>query len=203
MLHVALTGNVASGKSSVARLFADWGAVVVDADAIVRDLQRPGTPVFDAIRSRFGPGVIGADGQLDRASLRATILADDDARRDLEAIVHPAVAAERERLIDAARDGGDRVVVSDIPLLFEVMDPSAFEAIVLVDAPEALRRLRLEQDRGLEPAEARALMRTQLPAGGKRLKSDFVIDNDGSLEQLRDRAWVVWRKLLSRARGQA
>lgn len=203
MLHVALTGNVASGKSSVARLFADWGAVVVDADAIVRDLQRPGTPVFDAIRSRFGPGVIGADGQLDRASLRATILADDDARRDLEAIVHPAVAAERERLIDAARDGGDRVVVSDIPLLFEVMDPSAFEAIVLVDAPEALRRLRLERDRGLEPAEARALMRTQLPAGGKRLKSDFVIDNDGSLEQLRDRAWVVWRKLLSRARGQA
>lgn len=203
MLHVALTGNVASGKSSVARLFAEWGAVVVDADAIVRDLQRPGTPVFDAIRSRFGPGVIGADGELDRASLRATILADDDARRDLEAIVHPAVAAERERLIDAARDGGDRVVVSDIPLLFEVMDPSAFEAIVLVDAPEALRRLRLERDRGLEPAEARALMRTQLPAGGKRLKSDFVIDNDGSLEQLRDRAWVVWRKLLSRARGHA
>lgn len=203
MLHVALTGNVASGKSSVARLFAEWGAVVVDADAIVRDLQRPGTPVFDAIRSRFGPGVISADGQLDRASLRATILADDDARRDLEAIVHPAVAAERERLIDAARDGEDRVVVSDIPLLFEVMDPSAFEAIVLVDAPEALRRLRLERDRGLEPAEARALMRTQLPAGGKRLKSDFVIDNDGSLEQLRDRAWVVWRKLLSRARGHA
>lgn len=203
MLHVALTGNVASGKSSVARLFAEWGAVVVDADAIVRDLQRPGTPVFDAIRSRFGPGVIGADGQLDRASLRATILADDDARRDLEAIVHPAVAAERERLIDAARDAEDRVVVSDIPLLFEVMDPSAFEAIVLVDAPEALRRLRLERDRGLEPAEARALMRTQLPAGGKRLKSDFVIDNDGSLEQLRDRAWVVWRKLLSRARGHA
>lgn len=203
MLHVALTGNVASGKSSVAHLFAEWGAVVVDADAIVRDLQRPGTPVFDAIRSRFGPGVIGADGGLDRASLRAIILADDDARRDLEAIVHPAVAAERERLIEAARDGGDRVVVSDIPLLFEVMDPSAFEAIVLVDAPEALRRLRLERDRGLEPAEARALMRTQLPAGGKRLKSDFVIDNDGSLEQLRDRAWVVWRKLLSRARGRA
>jgi dephospho-CoA kinase len=93
--------------------------------------------------------------------------------------------------------------VSDIPLLFEVMDPSAFEAIVLVDAPEALRRHRLERDRGLEPAEARALMRTQLPAGGKRLKSDFVIDNDGTLGQLRDRAWVVWRKLLSRARGRA
>ena len=140
MLHVALTGNVASGKSSVGRLFADWGATVIDADAIVRELQQPGTPIFERIAARFGPEVVTPDGELDRGRLRALVLADPTARKDLEAIVHPAVAAERERLIDEARRRGAAIVVSDIPLLFEVMDPQAFDAVVLVDAPEQIRR---------------------------------------------------------------
>ena len=203
MLHVALTGNVASGKSSVARLFADWGATVVDADAIVRELQQPCTPIFELIAARFGPDVVTPDGELDRARLRALDLADATARKDLEAIVHPAVAAERERLIDEARRRGEAIVVSDIPLLFEVMDPQAFDAVVLVDAPEQIRRERLLRDRGLSPQEADGLFRAQHPAADKRARSDFIIDNDGSRTELRDRAWRIWRQMRSRARAHA
>jgi dephospho-CoA kinase len=203
MLHLALTGNVASGKSSVARLFADWGATVIDADAIVRDLQQPRTPIVDRIVARFGPEIVAADGELDRARLRALVLADAGARRDLEAIVHPAVAAERERLIDEARRRGDAIIVSDIPLLFEVMDPEAFDAVVLVDAPEAIRRERLLRDRGISSEDADGLFRAQHPAADKRARSDFIIDNDSSRMELRDRAWRVWRQLRSRARANA
>jgi dephospho-CoA kinase len=203
VLHLALTGNVASGKSSVARLFADWGATVIDADAIVRDLQQPRTPIVDRIVARFGPEIVAADGELDRARLRALVLADAGARRDLEAIVHPAVAAERERLIDEARRRGDAIIVSDIPLLFEVMDPEAFDAVVLVDAPEAIRRERLLRDRGISSEDADGLFRAQHPAADKRARSDFIIDNDSSRMELRDRAWRVWRQLRSRARANA
>ena len=200
MLSVALTGNVASGKSSVSALFAAWGATVIDADQIVRALERPGTAVFDAIVARFGPGVLAADGGLDRGVLRARILADPDHKRALEAIVHPAVHAERERLLRDARGRRDEIVVSDIPLLFEVMDPAEFDAVVLVDAPEDCRRERLMRHRGLSREEAGALLAAQLPALGKRPRADFIIDNDAGTEVLRDRAWSVWRKLRSRAR---
>lgn len=198
MLHIALTGNAAAGKSTVAHHFADWGATVIDADRIVHRLQQPGTPVFQAMLDRFGPEMLTQEGEIDRARLRRLVLDDSLARRDLESIVHPAVAAERERLIDQARARGDRIVVSDIPLLFEAMDPAAFDAVVLVDAPASVRRERLKE-RGLGPAEVDALFRAQLPAETKRARSDFVIDNEGSLAALRDRAWLVWRKLCSRA----
>ncbi len=203
MLQVALTGNVAAGKSAVTALFRDWGAAVIDADAIVRRLQRRGTAVFDAIVARFGPGVVGADGELDRTALRGRVLADPAERRALEAIVHPAVASERAVALAEARRAGAAVVVSDIPLLFEVMDPDGFDAVVLVDAPEPLRRERLLRDRGLSPGEADALLRAQAPAAAKRARSTFVIDNDASRDALRERAWLVWRRLLSRARARA
>ncbi|MGH7560775.1 MAG: dephospho-CoA kinase [Gemmatimonadales bacterium] len=202
-LHIALTGNVASGKSAVARLFAEWGATVIDADAIVRELERPGTTVFDAIVGRFGRSVVAPSGQLNRAALRARVLADPAERRALEAIVHPAVAAERERRLLAARERGDAIVVSDIPLLFEVMRPEDFDAVVLVDAPAAVRRERLVRDRGLSVAEADALLAAQLPASQKRAGSDFVIENDGTPDRLRDRAREVWHALRARARRRA
>lgn len=200
MLHIALTGNAAAGKSAVADLLRDWGATVIDADAIVHGLQQPGTAVFDAIVARFGRAMVAADGSLDRAALRARVLADPGERRSLEAIVHPAVEAERQRLLVEARGSADAVVVSDIPLLFEVMDPGGFDAVILVDAPEPLRRERLVRLRGLSEREAAALIAAQLPAEGKRAQADFVIDNDGTRETLRDRTWLVWRKLRSRAR---
>ncbi len=200
IFHVALTGNIAAGKSAVTRLFRDWGATIIDADEIVRRLQQPGTPVFQAIVSRFGPEVVAPDGGLDRPQLRARILEHPEEKRALEAIVHPAVHAERERLIDGCRTGCSGVVVSDIPLLFEVMDPAGFDAVVLVDAPETLRLERLTRERGIPEREARAMLGMQLPSEAKRAESDYLIENDGSRETLRDRAWSVWRKLVSEAR---
>jgi dephospho-CoA kinase len=203
LFHIGLTGNIAAGKSSVGALFDDWGATIIDADAIVRRLQRPGTAVFQAIVDRFGPGALAANGTLDRAALRARILADPDERRALEALVHPAVEAERQRLLRRAGQARDALVISDIPLLFETMEPSKFDAVVLVDAPEPVRLARLVQRRGLTAPEAAALIAAQLPSHAKRARATFVIDNDGTRDQLRERAWQVFRKLLSRARARA
>jgi dephospho-CoA kinase len=199
MLSVALTGNVASGKTTVCRLFAEWGATIIDADLLVREVQQPGMPVLAAIAERFGPGVLLADGALDRAALRRIVFADAVARQALNAIVHPAVQRRRAELVAAARARGDRIVVSDIPLLFEVLDPAAFDAVVLVDAPDAVRRARLMRHRGLLPDEADRLMAAQLPATTKRARSDVVIDNDGTPEQLRERALEAWQRLLDLA----
>jgi dephospho-CoA kinase len=195
---IGLTGNVAAGKSRVAELFAAWGATVIDADVLVRQLQRPGEPVFDAIVAHFGPGVLQDNGELDRAALRQRILNDSEARRDLEAIVHPAVAARRRQLTASAMERGVSLIVADIPLLFEADHPEDYDAVVLVDAPESLRRERLISLRGMDPAEADRLMATQLPSALKRRAADFVIDNDGDLELLRERALAVWLALEQR-----
>jgi dephospho-CoA kinase len=192
---VALTGNIAAGKSSVAELFRRWGAVVTDADAIVRELQQPGTPVFAAIVARFGPTVLATNGSLDRAALRTIVFTDPAARADLDAIVHPAVAARREELEDAARAQGAGVVVHDIPLLFEAADPDLFDAVVLVDAPVAVRRERLIRHRGLSPEDADRMLAAQAPAGPKRARSDVVIDNDGDRATLEQRAREAWERL--------
>jgi dephospho-CoA kinase len=195
---VALTGNVAAGKSTVAALFRQWGAAVLDADQVVRELQRPGTPVYHRIVERFGPDIVDTHGELDRPALRRLILADAAARADLNAIVHPAVRAQREGLVAAARAGGARIVVADIPLLFEASDPAEYDAVVLVDAPTPLRRQRLVTMRGLPPEDADRLIAAQMPSEGKRRRSDFVIDNDGDRTQLERRARDVWLALEAR-----
>ena len=198
MLHVGLTGNIAAGKSTVAELFRRWGATIIDADEIVRELQEPGGAVLSAIAERFGPGVLRADGTLDRAALRARVLADPAELAALNGVMHPAVAARRRALVTAARRRGDRIVVSDIPLLFEADDPAAFDAIVLVDAPEPLRRARLA-DRDLPGDEAGRLMAAQQPAAEKRARSDYVIENTGDLIALERTARAAWEALLARA----
>ena len=192
---VGLTGNVASGKSTVAGLLRDWGATIVDADQIVRDLQQPGRPVFGAILARFGPGVRRADGALDRGALRRLITADPAAKRDLEALIHPEVARRRDQLVAAARERGDPVVVADIPLLFETMDPSLFDGVILVDAPPAYRHARLVHDRRLSPEEASALIAMQQPSDAKRLRATWVIDNDRDRASLAARTRAVWEEL--------
>ena len=199
MLSVALTGNIAAGKSAVVELFRQWGATVIDADQLVREAQRPGTEVLQAITFRFGRDVVLPGGELDRAALRGKVMGDDRALADLNAIVHPAIQRERSRLLEAARARGERIVVSDIPLLFEVADPDDFDAVVLVDAPEKTRLERLVLNRGLDPEETFRMMRSQQPAVTKRDRSDFVIDNDGSLEELERKARVVWQELRRRS----
>jgi dephospho-CoA kinase len=199
MLSVALTGNIASGKTTVAELFKLWGATIIDADQLVRDMQARGQPALKQIAVSFGPDVIKADGTLDRAALRAKVLADPAALADLNRIIHPEVHRRRLKLLEEARTRGDRIVVSDIPLLFEADDPAAFDAVVLVDAPNPVRRARLEDLRGLPPTEADRMMQAQMPAATKRARSDFVIENDGDIPALERAAALVWQSLLERA----
>jgi dephospho-CoA kinase len=199
MLNVALTGNIAAGKSAVADLFRRWGATVIDADEIVREVQAPGAPVMREIAARFGASVVRADGSLDRPALRRRVMADPDALAALNRIVHPAVHARRAELTAVARSRGDRLVVSDIPLLFEAAEPSEFDVIVLVDAPEEVRLGRLMEHRGLDEEEARRMIEAQMPSREKRARSDYVIENDGDPAALERTAKEVWRALRSRA----
>jgi dephospho-CoA kinase len=180
-------------------MFGRWGATVIDADQLVRDAQSPGQPALRQIADRFGPAVIKVDGTLDRAALREKVLADLSALADLNRIVHPEVRRRRLKLLDEARARGDRIVVSDIPLLFEADDPTAFDAVVLVDAPDTVRRDRLVNIRGLPPTDVDRMMQAQLPAAAKRARSDYVIENNGDLPALEHSVALVWRSLLERA----
>jgi dephospho-CoA kinase len=198
-LNVALTGNIAAGKSAVAQLFRGWGATVLDADAIVREVQAPGGAVMERIAQRFGQAVVLPDGTLDRSAVRRIVMGDAAAREALERIVHPAVYARRAELAREAEARGDRIVVSDIPLLFETGHAEGFDAVVLVDAAEPVRLRRLVEQRGLTDAEALAMIRAQMPASAKRERSDYVIDNDGDRAALERAASEVWRALVARA----
>jgi dephospho-CoA kinase len=199
MLSVALTGNIGAGKSTVAELFQGWGATIIDADQLVRELQAPGQPVLAEIARRFGPEVIASDGNLDREHLRARILSDGEALALLNRIVHPAVHRRRRELLEQARRRGDRVVISMIPLLFEAGDPAEFDAVILVDAPEPIRRERLLGSRKIMPAELDRLMAVQLSPALKRPASDYIIENDGDHPALQIAARNVWQALLARA----
>ncbi|HVH69369.1 MAG TPA: dephospho-CoA kinase [Gemmatimonadales bacterium] len=199
MLNVALTGNIAAGKSTVVELFRRWGATIIDADALAREAQAPGGEVLAHIVGRFGADVLAADGSLDRAALRSKVMGDQAALDALNRIVHPAVRRRRDELVRAAAENGDVLAINDIPLLFEVLDPTQFDAVVLVDAPVALRRTRLRGMRGLGNEEADSMIAAQMPAERKRGRSDFVIDNDGSLRALERHARPVFEKLRRRA----
>src|SRR6266480_6355951 len=199
VLNVALTGNIAAGKSTVVGFFRRWGATIVDADQLAREAEAPGTDVLAAIARRFGTDVLAADGALDRAALRSKVMGDDAALADLNAIVHPAVQRRRADLQREAQERGDVLVVNDIPLLFEVLDPGQFDVVVLVDAPPPLRRTRLRAMRGLSNEDADRMIAAQMPAERKRPRSDFVIDNDGSLPQLERAARDVFEALRRRA----
>jgi dephospho-CoA kinase len=203
VLNVALTGNIAAGKSTVVEWFRRWGATVVDADALAREAQTPGSEVLATIVRRFGTNVLAKDGTLDRAALRGKVMGDDDALSALNAIVHPAVQQRREELQDAARRRGDVLLVNDIPLLFEVLDPAQFDAIVVVDAPQALRRTRLRTLRGLSNEEADRMIAAQMDAERKRAQAHYVIDNDGSLDALEAHAHDVFVELRHSAAGTA
>ena len=203
MLLVALTGNIASGKSTVASRLAELGAVVIDADLLAREAVAPGSAALEEIVRRWGPAMRAADGSLDRAALRQIVFADEEERQALNAIVHPRVEALRRALVETARIGGAEVVVCDIPLLFETGLERGFDCIVLVDAPEETRLERIVAHRGLPPDEARRMIASQLPSDAKRVRADYVVDNDGSVEKLRDDVDRLWDALVARERYSA
>ncbi len=199
MLPLALTGNIASGKSTVAALLAAHGATIIDADRLAREVVNPGTPALAAIVDRFGAAVLLPDGTLDRAQLRAIVFRDPVARSALNAIVHPAVSRLREARVHDAAARGDAVVISDIPLLFEVGLEHAFAGVILVDAPAAVRLARLVSHRGLSVDEGQAMIDAQWPAARKRAGATWIIDNDRSPEALQPLVLALWRELQARA----
>ena len=203
MLHLGLTGNIASGKSAVAALFAAHGATIIDADVLAREAVAVGTAGYAAVLAHFGPTVLAADQSLDRASLRRRVFSDAAEREALSAIVHPAVGRLRDARLVGARRRGDRVVISDVPLLFEVGLEHTFDGVIVVDAPAELRRERLMHDRGLPESEAQAIMDAQWPAERKRAFATWVIDNDGSRDQLAARVADVWRSIQTNLDGDA
>ena len=198
MFRVGLTGNVASGKSSVGRVWAEAGAHVIDADVLAREAVEPGSPGLEAVREAFGDEVMDGDA-LDRDAMRRRVFSDPEARERLESIIHPEVARLREREEARLREQGVDIVVHDIPLLFEVGLEDEFDMIVLVDAPREVRAERLVRDRGLSPVEARDMINAQMAASVKRGRADLVIDNDGSLDELRAAALRAWAEIRRRA----
>ncbi|AHG90224.1 Dephospho-CoA kinase [Gemmatirosa kalamazoonensis] len=199
MLLVGLTGNIASGKSTVSRLLAAQGATIIDADLLARDAVRPGTPAFQRIVARWGSEVLSPDGMLDRGALRSRVFHDPAELEALNAIVHPEVARLRDEAVAAAHERGDQVVVCDIPLLFERTLVDEFDVVVLVDAPRAVRLERLVRDRALRETDAMAMIAAQMPAELKRARADVVIDNDGTPAVLAERVVALWGDLQRRA----
>ncbi|MDQ1128396.1 dephospho-CoA kinase [Microbacterium sp. SORGH_AS_0888] len=193
---IALTGGIASGKSTIARRLSELGAVVVDADALVREVQEPGSPVLEEIVAAFGDEMIRADGSLDRAALGAVVFGDAQARGRLNAIVHPAVRDESQRRFAAAfADDPDAVVVYDVPLLAEARGGGEWDRIVVAHAPAAVRAQRLIALRGLTPAEAAARIDAQAPDETRLALADDVIDTAGTIDRTLAQVDALWSRL--------
>ncbi|PKI93197.1 dephospho-CoA kinase [Actinomycetales bacterium SN12] len=193
---IALTGGIASGKSTIAARLAEHGATVIDADAIVREVQRPGSPVLDAIAAAFGADVIAPDGSLDRAALGARVFGDDGALQRLNAIVHPAVRAESQRRFDAAFAADPAaVVVYDVPLLVEARVDDPWDLIVVADAPADARVQRMMQLRGMTEEDARRRIGAQVSDEERRAIADVVIDTSGTVERTLEQVDGLWRSL--------
>ena len=193
MILVGLTGGIGSGKSTVSAALAARGAVIVDADAIVRDVQQPGSPVLQQLAERFGPQVIAADGSLDRQAVANVVFTDPEALKALNAIVHPAVGREMNRRVLAERET-DRVVVMDIPLLTE--NPrEGLEAIVVVDVPVETQVERLVAFRGFGEDDARARIAKQATREQRLATATFVVDNSGDLAALEAQMDALWAYL--------
>lgn len=208
MKIVGLSGGIGSGKSTVAGLLANLGAVVIDADAIVRKLQAPGSPILDDLAEAFGDEIIDDAGALDREALGDLVFRDAEARTRLGAIIHPQVGAKMARRIAAARQAGTEVVVLDIPLLFEGRKAGtgsaaqmSFDTTVVVYAPEALQIERQMERGGCDREEALRRLRAQLPIEEKKGMADCVIDNSGTLEETERQVRALYETLTATARA--
>jgi dephospho-CoA kinase len=195
MTRVGLTGTLAAGKTTVGGLFERWGAHRIDADELAREAVAPGSPGLEAIRREFGDQVLDAKGSLDRARMRRIAFAAETDRRSLEAIVHAEVRRLRAARVEQARRDGARIVVEEVPLLFEVGLDDEYDAIVVVDAPEAVRLERATRTRGWTRQEFASIEAAQLTGTEKRARADHVIENAGSHEELEARTRAIWEEL--------
>jgi dephospho-CoA kinase len=204
MLLVALTGGIASGKSTVARRLEEHGAVIVDADQVARQVVEPGEPALARIGEEFGPGVIAADGSLDRAALGAIVFSDPEGRQRLNAITHPAVL-DRSRALFAAAGAADpdAIVVYDIPLLVEAGRSDEFDLRVVVHAATETRVRRMIELRGMTREEALHRINSQATDTDRFAIADVVIDADGTLEHTLEQTDALWENLRARVRGSA
>lgn len=193
MKHVGLTGGVASGKSAVAAKLASLGAIVIDADALARQVVEPGTPGLAAIKDTFGEGILLPDGSLDRPALGAIVFSDAAQRAKLNEIVHPLVREQAEALREAAAPGA--LVVEDIPLLVESGQADRFDAVIVVQAPHDERIRRMVQDRGWSRDDAEARMAAQATDDQRAAVADYLLDNSGSLEELEAQVASLYRQL--------
>lgn len=193
--RVGLTGGVASGKSTVSAILAELGAVVIDADMLAREVVAPGTEGLARVVEAFGPEVLTEAGELDRPALGAIVFADEDARRRLEAIVHPLVRRRGRELEATAPDGA--LVVHDIPLLAETGQAEKFDAVIVVDAPVETQVERMLSQRGWTREDAESRVAAQATREQRRAVATYVIDNTGTLEDLRDRVTEVFEELVS------
>lgn len=196
-MRVGLTGGVGAGKSEATRVLADLGAVVIDADALAREVVEPDTPGLTAVVAEFGPDVLAADGSLDRARLGAVVFADPERRAALEAIVHPLVRRRAAELEAAAPPGA--LVVHDIPLLAETGQASSFDVVVVIDVPVEVQTERLVRDRGWSREEAASRIAAQASRAQRLAVASYVIDNTGTLEDLRQRVAEVFVELTGSA----
>jgi dephospho-CoA kinase len=191
VLVIGLTGGIGSGKSTVSALLAQRGAVVVDADAIVREVQRPGTPVFAAMVERFGPGIMAADGGLDRAAVADRVFNDSQALADLNDIVHPAVGKEiADRMATLAET--DEVVILDVPLLVESKNAYPVAGLLVVDVDPEVAVRRLVEQRGMREEDVRARISRQARRAERLARADRIIDNSGTRDDLGTAVAEAW-----------
>ena len=193
-MQIGLTGGIGSGKSTAARRFAELGALVIDADAVAREVVEPGTEGLAAVVAEFGEQVLDGAGRLDRAALARVVFGDEAARGRLNAILHPRIRARAAERIAAAPAG--TIVVQDVPLLVETGQAGSYDLVVVVETPAELRVERLGRDRGMTAEEARARMAAQAGDEQRRAVADVVLVNDGDLDTLRAEVDRVWRELV-------
>ncbi|GAB3299830.1 dephospho-CoA kinase [Parasphingorhabdus pacifica] len=193
MLRVGLSGGIGSGKSTVARRLAEWGAIVIDADVIAREVVRPGSAGLTELVERFGPDILDADGALDRPAMAARVFGDEESRAALNSITHPRIGARTAELMAEAPEDG--IVVHDMPLLVEAGYAADYHLVVIVDAPEEDRVRRLI-DRGLDESDARARIRAQATGEQRRAAADVWIDNSGPVEGVLGEVDELWQQRL-------
>lgn len=193
MHRIGLTGGIGSGKSTVAALLADRGAVVIDADAIAREIVEPGRPALDMLAREFGEGILRPDGTLDRGALAAAAFHDERGTERLNAIMHPLIREESRRRLEEATEAA--LVVYDMPLLFETGQQDLVDTVVVVDVPEETQVERAVGQRGLEEGDVRRRMQAQVSRAERLAGADHVIDNSGGLESTRQQVQELWGAL--------